>query len=189
MAYTRHKQSVLTKMAERKSIIATNGESIIVWSGFNQNGFGDGSVSRLPAYIQAEVGSISKVDVSQRKSAVKNTMDELVKAYNIVHKCNIDYTKFDFQSGKHEIECNFAKEMQTTSQAITTQANAQVVEAVADSGVIAWIKEQRKAKVEFDEIRKMLTANKWNKAQIDQHFALAFPLPTQAISSVPLPPN
>ena len=121
-------------MASKKSIKTLNARTIEVWSGFDQSGFGDGSVCRLPAYLQAEVSSISNVDVSERKSAVQNTMNELVKAYNQVHNTNIDYSKMDFQSGQHEVACDFVE-----LPAQTTPAQAQAVAqipATADTSAI-----------------------------------------------------
>jgi len=120
-------------MAELKKVVASNGRTISLWSGFNQSGFSDGSVCRLNAHAQAEISSITNCDVSQRKTAVQNPMLELLKAFDIVHKTELAKNEYDFQNGKFGMECVFAEE---TPQAVIPQAQAQAViptMAVADT--------------------------------------------------------
>ena len=115
-------------MAELKKVVASNGRTIVLWSGFNQSGFTDGSVCRLNAHAQAEVSSITNCDVSQRKNAVQNVMLELLKAFDIVYKTSLAKNEYDFQSGKFGMECVFTAE---TQQAVIPQAQAQVPQQIA----------------------------------------------------------
>ena len=123
-------------MATRKHVKATNGMTVPLWSGFDQDKFGDGSVCRLPAKLQAEVGSISHIDVSERKTAVKNTMDELVKAYNKVYGVNIDYNTMDFQNGQHKCVCEFVEVAPVVAVAPAQVETVAQIPATADTAVI-----------------------------------------------------
>ena len=173
---------------------------INVMAGLNQLNYVDGDVWRFPVDLYADIGSVAKIDVST-KDRYTNTLKVLLDAFNIVHGLKneqaLNYTEYDVKSGKFaRTQSKITEQPQAEPQAqpqiaVTTPYLKAVVQeqpimAQCDSGVIDWLKQQKEQKVSFDKIREMLTANKWTKNQIDNHFLKAFPV--KVASLVPVPP-
>jgi len=120
---------------DTKVVSAFNGLGVDVYAGFNQAGFVDGNVVRLSAELMSDISAVSSVEVSERASAVNNTMRELVRCFNEVHKSSVPIMAYDFKNGKFSRSEDRRSEApaQAQAQATPTATINTPVMAVADT--------------------------------------------------------
>jgi len=105
-----------------ETLTAFDGSKIETAAGHHQDGFIICSVNRFAGEYMADVSSVTHIDVSNKKTAIQNVMDEATRCINIVHKSKINSKLYDFQNGQYSRTHIVEKKTKTATPQAETPA-------------------------------------------------------------------